>query len=66
MIEGHVFTGDLTGSARDTEKTMRFAQTSGEGRMVGRPALTQGNEALHRMWEGKPRFSIVLVPGDDR
>ncbi|MDQ3344154.1 MAG: hypothetical protein M3524_11375 [Actinomycetota bacterium] len=66
VIEDHALTGDLTGSARDTEKTMRFAQTSGECRMVGRRPLTQANEALQRIWEGKPRFLIVLVPGDDQ
>lgn len=65
-MEDHVLSGEFTGSARDTEKTMRFAQTSGECRMVGRTPLTQANEALRRIWEGKPRSLIVLVPADDQ
>lgn len=61
-----MLTGELTGSAWDTEKTMRFAQTSGECRTVGRMPLTQANEALQRIGEGNPRFLIVVVPGDDQ
>jgi D-arabinose 1-dehydrogenase-like Zn-dependent alcohol dehydrogenase len=64
VIEDQVLTGELTGSARDTEKTMRFAQTRSECRMVGRTPLTQANEALQRIGEGKSRFLIVVVPGD--
>ncbi len=66
VMDDHVLTGDLTGSARDTEKMMPFAQTGGECRMVGRTPLTQANAAPQRIWEGKPRFLIVLVPGDDQ
>jgi len=66
VIEDHVVTGELTGSARDTVKPMRFAQTSGECRMVGRTPLTQANEALQRIWEGRLRCLIVLVPGDNQ
>ena len=65
-MDDHVLTGDPTGSARDTEKTMRFARTSGESRMVGRTPLAQANAAPQRIWEDRPRFLIVPVPGDDQ
>ncbi len=52
------------GSARDIEEAMRFAQTSGAGPMV--EPLSQANETLTRIHEGKPRLSIGLPPAGDQ
>ncbi len=59
-------TGHLTGSARDMEEALRFAQTSGAGPMVEHMALSQANEALARIQQGKPHVRIVLDPAGDQ
>lgn len=62
VMNGQTLTGHLTGSARDTEKAMRFAVTTGVRPMVDQMPLTQVNEALARLRAGAPRFRIVLDP----
>jgi alcohol dehydrogenase len=57
---GQIITGHLTGSARDTEEAMQFAQTNGVRPMIERMPLEQANEAIARIAAGKPRFRIVL------
>jgi alcohol dehydrogenase len=66
VMNSQVLTGHLTGSARDIEEAMRFAQTNGVRPMVERMPLSQANEALARIHEGKPRFRIVLDPAGDQ
>jgi len=61
-----VLTGQLTGSARDMEEAMRFAQTNGAGPLVEHMPLSQANEALTRIHEGKPRLRIGLHPAGDQ
>lgn len=66
VMKCQVLTGHLTGSARDVEEAMRFAQTNGVRPMVEHMPLSQANEALARIHEGKPRFRIVLDPAGDQ
>ncbi len=66
VMNSQVQTGHLTGSARDIEEAMRFAQTNGVCPMVERMPLLQANEGLARIHEGKPRFLIVLDPAGDQ
>ncbi len=66
VMNSQVLTGHLTGSARDIEKAMRLAQTNGVRPMAEQMPLSQANEALPRIHEGKPRFRIVLDPAGDQ
>ncbi len=66
VMKCQVLTGHLTGSARDVEEAMRFGQTNGVRPMVEHMPLSQANEGLARIHEGKPRFRIVLDPPGDQ
>jgi D-arabinose 1-dehydrogenase-like Zn-dependent alcohol dehydrogenase len=66
VMKCQVLTGHLTGSARDVEEAMRFAQAYGVRPMVEQMPLSQANEGLARIHEGKPRFRIVLDPAGDQ
>ncbi|PRQ75853.1 GroES-like protein [Rhodotorula toruloides] len=50
-----------SGSAADSEDTVKFAQTSGVECMVEEYPLDKVNEAFNAMMEGKARFRSVLV-----
>ncbi|MGP3775404.1 alcohol dehydrogenase catalytic domain-containing protein [Streptomyces sp. SDT5-1] len=60
VMHGHVVTGHLTGSPRETQEAMRFAVTNGVRAVVERMPLQQAGEALSRLREGAARFRIVL------
>lgn len=62
VMNGQILTGQLTGSARDTQEAMRFAVITGVRPMVERMPPEQANEAVDRLRAGKPRFRIVLEP----
>ncbi len=66
VMNSQVPTGHLTGSARDIEEAMRFAQTHGVRPMVEHMPLSQANEGPARIHDGKPRFRIVLDPAGDQ
>jgi len=59
-------TDHLTGSARDIEEGMRFAQTNGAGPMVEHMPLSMLNGALVRIHAGQPRLRSVLDPAGDQ
>jgi D-arabinose 1-dehydrogenase-like Zn-dependent alcohol dehydrogenase len=56
MVAGHA-----SGSAKDSEDTLRFAALSGVRPMVETAPLEQAEEAFGRMLAGAPRFRIVLT-----
>ncbi|MFH5824503.1 zinc-binding dehydrogenase [Georgenia sp. AZ-5] len=60
VMNGQIVTGQLAGSALDTEEAMRFAIGNGVRPMLERMPLEQANEALDRISAGAPRFRIVL------
>ena len=60
VMNGQTISGHLTGSALDTERTMRFAHDNGIRPMVERVPLEAANDALARITAGTPRFRIVL------
>lgn len=62
VMNAQILTGHLTGSAQDTEETMRFAHLNGVRPMIERMPLADANEAVARIAAGKPRFRIVLDP----
>lgn len=62
MMNRQIITGHLTGSANDTEQTMKFAHLHGVKPLIERMPLDQANEAIARISAGKPRFRIVLEP----
>jgi D-arabinose 1-dehydrogenase-like Zn-dependent alcohol dehydrogenase len=64
VMKGLTVTGSLTGSARDVEETMRFAQLTGVRPVLEHMALTDAAEAVHRIVSGDVRFRIVLETGD--
>jgi D-arabinose 1-dehydrogenase-like Zn-dependent alcohol dehydrogenase len=66
VMNSQVLTGHLTGSARDFEEAMRFAQTNGVRPMVEHMPLSLANEAQAQIHEGKPRSRIVLDPPGDQ
>lgn len=65
VMRNQTVTGHLTGSARDTELAMRFAQTNNVRPMIERMPLAQANEALARLTRGAARFRIVFETGVD-
>lgn len=66
IMKGQILTGHLTGSAADTERTLRFAADHGIRPVVERLPLTAANEAVTRIATGSPRFRIVLDTNDIR
>lgn len=60
VMKNYTITGQLTGSARDIEETMRFAQINGVRPMIERMPLRNANEAIERVASGDARFRIVL------
>lgn len=61
VMNSQTLTGHLTGSPRDVEEAMRFAQLHGVRPMVEQMPLAQVNEALSRLRAGDARFRIVLT-----
>jgi D-arabinose 1-dehydrogenase-like Zn-dependent alcohol dehydrogenase len=53
--------GWASGSASDSEDTMRFAAASGVRPMIEKFPLAQVNEAYDRMISGKAEFRVVLT-----
>lgn len=66
VMNGHVITGQLTGSPRDTEAAMRFAVTTGVRPMIERMPLEQAGLAVSRLRSAAPRFRVVLDTTDGR
>ncbi|WP_426988210.1 alcohol dehydrogenase catalytic domain-containing protein [Pseudarthrobacter sp. Y6] len=66
VMNSQIITGHLTGSALDTEETMRFAAANGIRPMIERMPLEQAREAVERIAAGKPRFRIVLDATENR
>lgn len=60
VVNGHTVTGQLMGSAHETEEAMRFAVTTGVRPMIERMPLAQAGDAVTRLRTGAPRFRIVL------
>ncbi|RZS79928.1 propanol-preferring alcohol dehydrogenase [Motilibacter rhizosphaerae] len=56
MVAGHA-----SGSAKDSEDTLRFAALSGVRPMVETEPLERATEAFDAMMAGKPRFRMVLT-----
>ena len=65
-MNSQVITGHLTGSALDTEETMRFAAAHGIRPMIERMPVERAGEAGERFAAGKPRFRIVLDATENR
>lgn len=63
---GQILTGHLTGSAVDTEETMKFAQRNQVRPVVEKLPLEDANDAVARVVAGKARFRIVLDPVGDQ
>jgi len=51
-----------SGTASDSEDTMRFSTLTGVQPMIETYPLDQAQEAYERMMSGKARFRVVLVP----
>ena len=51
-----------SGTASDSEDTMRFSALTSVQPMVETYPLDQAQEAYERMMSGKARFRVVLVP----
>jgi D-arabinose 1-dehydrogenase-like Zn-dependent alcohol dehydrogenase len=56
MVAGHA-----SGTAKDSEDTLRFAALSGVRPMVETAALEDAEDAFGQMMSGKPRFRMVLT-----
>lgn len=52
-----------SGTAYDSEDTLKFAQQTGVKCEIERYSLEDVSEAYESMIEGKARFRAVLVPG---
>ena len=52
-----------SGSAIDSEDTLRFSVLSGVRPMIEKYPLEKANEAYERMLNGKARFRVVLTMG---
>ncbi len=50
-----------SGTATDSEDTLRFAELAGVRTMIEKYPLTQANEAYARMMSGKAEFRVVLT-----
>ncbi|MGC3953214.1 MAG: alcohol dehydrogenase catalytic domain-containing protein [Propionicimonas sp.] len=66
VMKGQTITGQLTGSAQDTEEAMRFAHLNQIRPMIERMPLAQANQAVERVATGQARFRIVLDPRSAR
>ena len=53
--------GWASGTATDSEDTMRFAALTGVRTMIEKFPLAQANEAFERMMSGKAEFRVVLT-----
>ncbi len=53
-----------SGTAMDSEDTLRFSAISGVRPMIEKYPLTRASEAYERMMSGKARFRVVLTMGD--
>lgn len=53
--------GHASGTAKDSEDTLRFAALTGVRPMVETMLLPDAGEAFERMMSGKPRFRVVLT-----
>ena len=56
-----IVAGHASGTAKDSEDTLRFAALTGVRPMVETAPLEQAEEAFGRMMAGKPRFRVVLT-----
>lgn len=64
VMNGHILTGHLTGSPRETEEAMAFAVTHGVRPLIERMPLERAGDAVTRLRSGAPRFRIVLDTAD--
>jgi D-arabinose 1-dehydrogenase-like Zn-dependent alcohol dehydrogenase len=58
VIEGHA-----SGTAMDSEDTLRFSQRFDVSAMIETVPLEQANDALNKMLSGEARFRMVLTTG---
>lgn len=62
VMHGHVVTGQLTGSPRDSEDAMRFAVRNGVRAVIEHRSLHDAPTAIDRLLDGAVRFRTVLHP----
>ena len=53
--------GHASGTAKDSEDTLRFAAMTGVRPMVETMSLLEADQAFERMMSGKARFRVVLT-----
>jgi D-arabinose 1-dehydrogenase-like Zn-dependent alcohol dehydrogenase len=53
--------GWASGTAMDSEDTLRFSEFTGVRAMIEKYPLEQANEAYERMISGKAQFRVVLT-----
>ncbi len=63
ILASRTVAGHASGTAKDSEDTLRFAALTGVRPMVETMPLEQAAEAYDRMLEGRPRFRMVLTTG---
>jgi propanol-preferring alcohol dehydrogenase len=63
LIQRKDVLGWPTGTAMDSEDTLRFSALSGVRPMIEKYPLSKVNEAYNQMMSGKARFRVVLTMG---
>jgi len=61
ILASRVVAGHASGTAKDSEDTLRFAALTGVRPMVETMALPEAEQAYDRMMSGKARFRVVLT-----
>ena len=56
--------GTYSGTARDSEDTLKFSVSAGVRPMIERYSLSRVAEAYEQMHSGKVRFRAVLTMGE--
>jgi len=63
VMQRRVVQGWASGTAMDSEDTLRFSARSGVRPMIEKYPLEQVNEAYEQMISGRARFRVVLTMG---
>ena len=61
ILASRFVAGHASGTAKDSEDTLRFAALTGVRPMVETMALPEAEQAYDRMMSGKARFRVVLT-----
>lgn len=65
IVDSRLVAGHASGTAKDSEDTLRFAALTGVRPMVETMPLEEANRGYERMMSGRARFRVVLTTGDE-